>query len=416
MGHIIEIQSFARSKWDKSKLCSFDTEVISSPTQPLIHQEARFLFVNKGKGAIVIQGKRYDLKPGAFVAILPWEISEVTEVESPLQYYLLIYHFDTLSQLIKSFYNSDNQPASIIRSFSGASAVYCNKEQTSKIVNIFKDIRDEVGIESAPQFVESQTLSSIYVTNHLVQLIVLFIRIGSNECLQPLRKELVDEEILYYIYTHLNEKVTLKVLSQVFYKSESAISQYIKQMTGLSLNNLCHEMRITKTANYLLYTDLTIDELANILGYADASHISKVFNARIGMKINEYRKTYQKITDICKVKESKQAYSLVSYIYKNHTENLTVQNVSSALGMSPCEMNKILLYQVEKNFDDFFNYVRINHACKLLLTTDKSIVDIAVEVGYHNTKTFTRNFLKWKVMNPSNFRKKVKLQQPNVTK
>lgn len=414
MAHIIEIQSSARSKWDKSKLCSFDTEVIDSPTKPLIHQEARFLFVNKGKGIIVIQGKEYELKPGAFVAILPWEISEVTEVESPLQYYLLIYHFDAISQLIKSFYNSNNEPVSIVRSFSCASAVYCNKEQAKKIIGIFRDIKDEVGIESAPQFVKPQSLSSIYITNHLVQLIVLFIRVGESACTEPLRKEPVDEEILFYIYTHLNEKITLKTLSQVFYRSESAISQYIKQMTGLSLSNLCHEMRICKTANYLLYTDLTIDELAKILGYADASHISKVFNARIGMKINEYRKTYQKVTDICKVKESKQAYALVSYISTNYAEDLTVQSVSAAVGMSPAEMNRTLLYQVEKNFDDFFNYVRINHACKLLLTTNKSILDIAIEVGYNNAKTFTRNFLKWKVMTPSSFRKDVELQQPSV--
>ena len=34
--------------------------------------------------------------------------------------------------------------------------------------------------------------------------------------------------------------------------------------------------------NYLLYTDLTLEELAEILGFVDGAHISKVFKARTG--------------------------------------------------------------------------------------------------------------------------------------
>ena len=56
-------------------------------------------------------------------------------------------------------------------------------------------------------------------------------------------------------------------------------------MTGLSFFDLLNEMRIGKTVNYLLYTDLTVEELAEILGYVDASHLSKVFSARVGMPL-----------------------------------------------------------------------------------------------------------------------------------
>ncbi|MEG1153221.1 MAG: AraC family transcriptional regulator [Ruthenibacterium sp.] len=412
MAELIQMQTPFRSHWDKSKLCSFDTEVIDAPTQPLIHQEARFLLFNKGEGVIVVQGKPYSLRPGTLLAILPWEISEVIEVTAPLQYYLLIYHFDTLGQLMKAFYNSNNEPLRLMTSFAEKAAVYCDKEQARRVTDIFHELRDEIGTESASQPQADRPLGGVYITNHLVSLIVLFIRFGkeaaSAEDVHADSRE--NEEVFYYIYTHLNGKISLKMLSQVFYRSESAISRYIKQMTGLSLTSLCHEMRICKAANYLLHTDLTLEELAEILGYADASHISKVFSARIGMKISEYRKTYQKVTDICKVKESKKAYTLVSYIYSNHTEELTAQSVCAELGISAAELNRTLLYQVEKNFEDFLNYTRINHACRLLLTTNESIITIAVEVGYNNTKTFTRNFLKWKVMTPADFRRRVNLQ------
>lgn len=50
MPDIIQMQSMARSRLDQSKLASFDQEVIEAPTRPLIHQEARFLLIRKGRG------------------------------------------------------------------------------------------------------------------------------------------------------------------------------------------------------------------------------------------------------------------------------------------------------------------------------------------------------------------------------
>ena len=75
-------------------------------------------------------------------------------------------------------------------------------------------------------------------------------------------------------------------------------------MTGLTFTDLINEMKVARTANYLLYTDLTLDELAEILGYVDASHISKIFRARLGMRINDYRQCYQKVQKICGVSEA----------------------------------------------------------------------------------------------------------------
>ena len=163
-------------------------------------------------------------------------------------------------------------------------------------------------------------------------------------------------------------------------------------------------MRIGKTANYLLYTDFTVEELAEVLGYVDSSHISKVFSARVGMKINEYRKTYARVGEICKVDDSRKAYEIVRYIYRYYDQELTAQNTASRFGMSVQELNRVLMYQLEKNFEEYLNSVRVNRACELLISTDASVMDIALEVGYHNAKTLTRNFVKHKLMTPQSFR------------
>ena len=200
------------------------------------------------------------------------------------------------------------------------------------------------------------------------------------------------------------------MLSQRFYMSESAISSYISKTTGLSFFDLLNEMRVGKAINYLLYTDLTLDELAEILGFVDSAHISKVFLARIGMKANDFRKTYQAIGDKCRIKDRQIFYHIVSYIYRNYAEELQAGNVSRHFCISPRELNRILLFQVEMNFNDYLNYIRVNRASELLLKTNKTILEIALEVGYNTEKTLSRNFIRFRSMTPRNFRKSTQLQ------
>ena len=199
-------------------------------------------------------------------------------------------------------------------------------------------------------------------------------------------------EILRYLYCHTGEKLTLKGLSRLFYVSESSLSSYISGMTGLSFFDLLNEMRIGKTADYLLYTDLTLKELAEILGYVDESHISKVFAARLGTRIGQYRATYQKVQNICQLEESRLGCSLVNHIYRHYREDLSAAGVARSFGISVQQL------------EDFLAMVRVNRACQLLTTTRMTVLDIALEVGYHNAKTLNRSFLKYRLMTPSAYR------------
>ena len=217
-------------------------------------------------------------------------------------------------------------------------------------------------------------------------------------------------EIFLYLYSHLNERITLEQLSHKFYMSESAIGTYIKKTTGLSFFDLINEMRIGRTMNYLLYTDLTPEELAEILGFVDGAHISKVFKARTGMKASEYRKTYQRIGDRCRISDRKVYYEIVAYIYRHYAEDLKGSDLSRKFGVTMKNLNRILLYQVEMTFHGYLNYIRVNKASELLLTTDKTILDIALEVGYNTEKTLSRNFIMIRHITPGKFRTNMRFQ------
>ncbi len=415
MTEMVPMQSLYGSMQDENKICSFDIEVVSAPTTPLLHPMARFWWVDSGAGTLALNNRRYPLKGGTLVSVLPWQITDIVAVEEPLRLFVLAYCFDNVNEIVKTVYNPGKGPLSLLRAMEEDPVIGLAGEAAKEARALFLRIRDEIGMAFAPPPREGDAagaLGNLYITNKLVEILVTFLRARGRPEAPPEGRGTDPSGIFLYLYSHLQQKITLAQLSRIFFMSESAISAYITSTTGLSFFDLLHEMRVGRTINYLLYTDFTLEELAEILGFVDSAHISKVFLARIGMGANEFRSTYQKVGNLCRIRDKRAYYALVSYLYRHYSEDLRPREVGERFGMSPRELNRILLYQVEMGFSDFLNFVRVNRASELLLQTDKTVLEIALEVGYHSEKTLSRHFLRFRSTTPGKFRRTVQLQGP----
>lgn len=414
MNEVAEFQSQYCSNLDIKRICSFDYEIIDKKTHALYHQSPRFIYIKKGKVKFMVDTELYEVGENCLLSILPWDCTEVVEVEETLQYEIVKYNYDVVANMLHSIVVENSEEMPILKKLEVTPVVMLNESIQKKIEEIFFLIKEEVGVESLMEKMEYESYHEIVVCTLVAELITLFCReIDDNRMVPRVLAEPGDPRglILRYIYMHLSEKMTLDKLAKQFYMSKSSISKYISEKTGLTFNDLLNEMRVTKTINFLLYTDFTLEELASILGYVDAAHISKVFSSRMDDKIGNYRKTYGKALQVGKIKETKKEYKIIEYILRNFSEDLTVQSVAENFKVSLTELNKALLIQVEKNFYDFLNFTRINKACELLIGSNMEITDIAIEVGYNTVKTFRRNFVQLRHMTPSDFRNNVSLQE-----
>ena len=412
MSDLITIQNFCDRNDSEPMICSFETETIATPTSPILHSMARMWLITEGEATVLINNKEYCLKKGCCVGVLPWQITEVIDVKKPITFYLVVYYYDNVNEIVKTFYNPGSSRMSILCRIAERPMVELHDRAYQQMQLLFMQLENEVykqhTIDEKEETEENRALSNLFIMNKLVEIMLVLMRYKK----EPEKKEVsIDaSEIFLYLYSHLNERVTLEQLSQKFYMSESAIGAYIKKTTGLSFFDLMNEMRIGRTMNYLLYTDLTLEELAEILGFVDSAHISKVFKARVGMKASDYRKTYQKIGDRCQISDRKVYYEIVAYIYRHYTEDLKVSDLSREFCVTVKELNRILLYQVEMTFHGYLNYIRVNKASELLLTTDKTVLEIALEVGYNTEKTLSRNFIMVRHITPGKFRATMRLQ------
>lgn len=408
-----EIQEQFCSCYDKRKLCSYDVEFIDNATKPLIHQQSRFWFFLSGKAMLTVNGKQYPIKKNSMVAIMPWDTTIISNVKEPLHFIKIVYNSDFLWDA-RYTDNLSNRYLSLLNPISEHPVAYLTRDESEKILAIMDDIKNEIGTESLYDVTKERELSDAYVSNKLFELIIEFIRFISKVNLKRIdgkSMELDDRPAIFkYIYSHISQNMTLRKLSELFYMSESSISKYITDVTGLTFSDLVNEMRITKTVDLLTYTDMSLSDVAQFVGFSDASHLIKVFTARMNLSPNQYREIYKAKEHIFKEKDKSVSFEILSYVNSHFTEDIRISDLVERFHVSYVDVNRSLLYLVEKNFDDLLNYLRINKACQLLLTTDDAIIDIAAAVGYNNVKTFHRSFIRLKNMTPGYFRKNINLQ------
>ena len=389
------LQDARASASDPAVICSFDYEAIDKPTRAIIHQAARFLYVKRGRGKLVIDGEEYVLQPNTLVAITPWKITDTVEVTETLQFIKVIYDYSYLNSVFKGVLGSGDASAEPLRFLTVEPVAYLDSVQAEYVDGIMEHLKAELGVESTRVKPPDKPFSQLY---------------GE---LDSGRKEAVkDQSVLSYIYAHSAEKLTLSQVAEAFFLSESALSKQIAGMTGTTFSKLLSSIRVEKASDYLIYTDLTLDEIAGLCGFVDASHVSKHFAQRVGITPMQYRKIYSKAVTKFNISDKAIAFALTDYIYKNYeTERLTAASVAAEFGVSVPEMNRLLLYYNEMNFDTLLNSTRINKACEMLVSTDYLVIDVAVAVGYSNIKTFNMNFYRFKEMTPTEFRDRITLQR-----
>ena len=181
MKKTIAMQSIVRSQLDQSQLCSFDRKVASAPSSPVIHPNACFWLIRGGKAEILLQGKKYAVGRGDLVSILPWQISQIAAVDDPIQYAVVVYHFDTACHAARLFHTASDECLPIEEQMQRCPVAHLSAQQAADVENIAHILRRELGVESSLSDHAEPLYSSIATVSLLVNLIILFLRATSNQ-------------------------------------------------------------------------------------------------------------------------------------------------------------------------------------------------------------------------------------------
>ena len=99
-------------------------------------------------------------------------------------------------------------------------------------------------------------------------------------------------DILDYIY--LNHKtVSMKSLSTHFNYHPKYLSSIIHKQTGQSFRELIVKIKLQSAANYLIYTNHSIEKIVDMVGYKDKSSFYSMFKKEYNISPTVYRKQFR---------------------------------------------------------------------------------------------------------------------------
>ena len=96
-------------------------------------------------------------------------------------------------------------------------------------------------------------------------------------------------------------------------------------------------------------------------------------------------------------------HRLVVHLLEHYTEDVTLESVSEALGYSKYHISHAIAHTFRCNFRTLLNAYRITTAQNQLLSTEKTVSQIAAACGFQNQSSFNRIFLKHCGITPSSF-------------
>ena len=110
------------------------------------------------------------------------------------------------------------------------------------------------------------------------------------------------------------------------------------------------------------------------------------------------------VFDFNDVKHVDVIHKTMSYIKENYHEKISLDNAARHVHLSKTYLSRVFNDEIGSTFTDYVNKLRVEKSKSLLLAGDRTIVQIANDVGFEDQSYFTKVFKKTVGISPGKFR------------
>ncbi len=105
--------------------------------------------------------------------------------------------------------------------------------------------------------------------------------------------------------------------------------------------------------------------------------------------------------------EYRRLQNAIQYTETHLDQNVKIQDIASSAAMSPFQFDRCVQRVFGLTAGQWLLKTKIDKAERALVSTDRQIAEIALDVGYSDQSTFTRQFRKTTGMSPANYRQQL---------
>ena len=243
------------------------------------HQCVEFLYVSDGYGIVVVDNRHYTARPGRLFIFPPFRLHKVhVDASARNQYYRTTMHIEqsSVTAALRDFPRQQAQFAALAASNVPAQ-VYDLSERAEVMACILDQFCEREGSQTDAREVA-----------FLVMQIMAFLPDQPQAALS--QQHTVAAQIMQWVESHYQEKFSLDELASAIGLSRSYTSRIFRQQTGGSIHEYLLTRRIKKSCDLLRMTPLSIQAIAEKVGFSEMTYFITCFKKLIGQTPLQYRK------------------------------------------------------------------------------------------------------------------------------
>lgn len=102
----------------------------------------------------------------------------------------------------------------------------------------------------------------------------------------------LSQKVIDYLTVHFSENLTLDHISSAVEISKNYLCNAFKRDTGMTILDCLNMIRVRKAAELIVYSDLSLAQVAQRCGYVSTSHFNRVFSRIAGIPPGQCRRAF----------------------------------------------------------------------------------------------------------------------------
>lgn len=282
MNAILKLDPSFRFTFSNDDLSEYRKGFVNWHKQPtveisVVREGAVDVYLLKQKKTVTA-GNGFCILPGYLHSICP------SAVDGTAKYYTMVFH----PEILYGFHGSYFEKA-YYRPFTDSAVplfLFHNRDEWVKEILIKLEWIAGHCLERWDSDPPTPSSSEIRLkTQHYLQ--DIWVCFAKHLSLEEKTAALADTRKIYdliaYLHEHYSEKFSLTALSESVFMSRNECCRYFKQVMHMTITEYLLEHRLSKAAELLKASGLSVTEIAEQTGFSDVSYFIKKFRQKTGM-------------------------------------------------------------------------------------------------------------------------------------
>ncbi len=228
------------------------------------------IFIKSGNGIFLLNGKKYAYEPGTAVILSCVDYFQKLADGSDTTLMALEFFDDVFSGRMLEFFNIALLPHILPLDI-----------RFDSIAKLF----DMLQVECSSRLKHGNLFA-----HNIIKELLIFTMDKSGQGLPHISQDIKTGLALLYTYAHFREPISLEQVASHIHYSANYFHHSFRKNTGIPFKKFLHNLRLTYSANLLLYTEASVSEVCFDSGFNSIQYFSTSFKKRFGCSPRDFRK------------------------------------------------------------------------------------------------------------------------------